>query len=271
MAKVAAMLLLAMTAGCVQHRAVVSVPQPPANDFQAYARVVETRIEKDGFASNFLRLARDEQTRARLRDGEILTSPAGALGVAPSSVALNGVQVQHWIGAMFLPRATLARALPRLQDYDNRKLYMRPEVIESHQLGRQGSTFQVYLRLSEKSIVSGVFDVVLKINYRRLDDAHLIIESRSEKITEVTSPNAPDRGLLQGLNHYWRIAASDGGLYMECEALVLSRRPPGFVQWIADPLIAQAARRTLVGTLEATRRIVESGEVSPPNPGLAGQ
>jgi len=30
------------------------------------------------------------------------------------------------------------------------------------------------------------------------------------------------------------------------------------VRWIADPLISNAARKTLINTIEATRRIIES-------------
>jgi hypothetical protein len=169
---------------------------------------------------------------------------------------------------MFLPGATLATAIPRLQNYDNRKRYMSPEVIESRQLGRQGDNFQVHLRLREKSMISAVFDAYLKIAYRRLDDRRLVIESRSERIAEVASPEAAegspaqDRGLLWGLNHYWRIAESDGGLYVECEALLLSRKLPAWMQWIGDPLISQAARKTLTGTLEATKRIIESNDAA---------
>ena len=245
------LLLLAIAAGSVRHLAAQSdrVLLPA----RAFARLVEMRIEEDGLASNFLRLAQSDEARVRLRDGQVLTSPAATLGVKPLAI-ITGGQVQHWVGAMFLPCITLAAAIPRLQDYDRRKRYMWPEVIESRQLERDGNDFKVYLRLNEKSIVSGTFDVYLSITYRMLDDQHLVIESRSERIAAV----AHDRGLLWGLNHYWRIAESDGGLYMECEALVLSRKLPGLIQWIADPMIAQAARKTLVRTLEATRRIVES-------------
>lgn len=233
----------------------------PADAFEEYARAVKNRIEEDG--SSFLRLAQSAQARARLRQGEILTSTAAALGVKPS-VAVPGGQVQHWIGSIFVPGITLAEAIPRLQDYDQRKRFMWPEVIESRQLDRQGDDFQAYLRLTEKSLVSGTFDVYLRITYRMLDETHLVIESRSERIAEASGPDAPegfpvrDRGLLWGLNHFWRITESDGGLYLECEALVLSRRTPVLIQWIADPLIAQASRKTLINTLEATGRMVRS-------------
>jgi hypothetical protein len=230
----------------------LAAAQQPPGGFDEYARQVETRIAEDG--PNFLRLAQDDGARARLRAGEVLTSPAAPRGLKPQ-VSIAGAQIQHWVGAMFLPCRTLAEAIPRLQGYDRRKLFMSPEITESSILGRDGNDFKVYLRLHEKSVVSGTFDVYLSIAYRMLDDSRLLIASRSDSIAEVATP---DRGLLRVLNHYWRVQEADGGLYVECEALVLSRKPPGLIQWIADPMIAQASRKTLLNTLEATRRMIES-------------
>lgn len=67
-----------------------------------------------------------------------------------------------------------------------------------------------------------------------------------------------DHGLLWGLNHYWRILQTDDGLYVECEALVLSRPTPFMLGWIAPPLIARAARESLIRTIRATIRIMNS-------------
>ena len=226
--------------------------------FERYASSVEARIRKDWPA--FLVLAPDAPARARLRASRTLVRPARSLGIELPSTPPTG-QIQHWVGATFIPGATLAAAIPRLEDYDRRKQYMSPEVTESQLLRRQGDDFEVYLRVTEKSVISAKFDVYLTIHYGRLDETHLMVESRSERITEVpgeATSSSPDRGLLWGLNHYWRIAEMDGGLYLECEALVLSRKPPAMVRWIADPLISKAARKTLINTIEATRRIIES-------------
>ena len=55
---------------------------------------------------------------------------------------------------------------------------------------------------------------------------------------------AKDRSLLWMLDHYWRLADLDGGVYAECEALVLARQIPVMLRWIADPLVARASRHT---------------------------
>lgn len=236
-------------------------PRPEtARAFKEYAAAVETRIQQERTTSNFIRLGSNPEARARLRAGEISASSAKALGLQPS-MAIPGGHIEHWIGAVFLPHATLAAAIPQLQNYENRKRYMSPEIIDSRTVSHQGNNFEVYLRLAERSILPGVFDLNLGIDYR-LYDKELAIESRSARIVEVAGANAPvgssvrDRGLLWALNHYWRMAEGDGGLYIECEALVLSRRPPGFAEWIIDPMIGQAARKTLISSLRATTRII---------------
>ncbi|HML15554.1 MAG TPA: hypothetical protein VK419_00950 [Bryobacteraceae bacterium] len=232
--------------------------------FKKYAASVEARIERDRFTPNFLRVASDPATRARLRAGEIPAKSAKSLGIEPS-VAIPSGLVEHWVSAAFLPHATIAAAMPQLQDYANRKRFMWPEIIDSRTLSRQGNDFEVYLRVSEKSIISGVLDMNLQITYR-MHNHDLAIDSRSEKIVEVAGADAPvgsssrDRGLLWALNHYWRMAEADGGVYLECEALTLSRRPPAMARWIADPLIAQAARKTVINTVRATMRIMASPE-----------
>ncbi len=230
--------------------------------FQQYAAAVEARIERDGGEPLFLRLAADPGARTRLRVGDVPAIAAGTLGVRPS-IAIPGGQVQHWVGAGFIPDMTIARALPKLEDYNNRKREMAPVIVESRILSHEGGEFRVWLRLQQRAVLPAVFDLILRITYRRPGIGRLEIESRTESIQEVPGVGAPrgaaarDRGLLWALNHYWRFEERDGGVYAECEALVLSRATPPLLRWIADPLIARASRRTLDATVEDTIRMVQ--------------
>ncbi len=242
---------------------------PPAtlSAFDRYAAIVEDRIRADSPAATFLRLLPDEARRARARKGEVLAESAQGLGLGPDIAIPNG-QIQHWVSAAFLHDATIDAVLPRLRNYNNRSRYMMPEITASRLTGRQGDVFQVYLRMVEKSILSGVFDLNLRLLYRTEGPDRLAIESRSVSIAAVSDPAAPvgsaakDPGLLWALNHYWRIVQVDGGLYVECEALVLSRPTPLMLGWIAHPVIAKAARESLIRTVRATLRIMNSPDAA---------
>lgn len=241
---------------------------PPAatlNAFDRYAAAVEDRIRSDSSTANFLRILPAESKRLRVRTGEVLAESGQSLGLKPDVAIPNG-QVQHWLGAAFLQNATLDGILPRLRNYNNRSRYMMPEIIVSRLTDHHGDVFQVYLRLAEKAILSGVFDLNLRVVYRNAGPGRLGIESRSKSVVEVSDTSAPagsagqDRGLLWALNHYWRILQTDGGVYVECEALVLSRQIPMLLSWIARPIIANEARGSLIKTVSATIRIMNSPE-----------
>jgi hypothetical protein len=238
-------------------------PRPETEHaFEQYAAAVEARIERDRGTSRFLRLAGDPRGRARLRGGEVPAVAAKSLGVQPS-IAIPGGQVQHWVGAGFIPGMNIARTLQKLQDYNNRKRDMAPAIVESRILSREGDQFRVWLRMQQRDLIAAVFDLIVRITYRPRESGQLEIESRTESIQEVPGLDAPrgaaarDRGLLWALDDYWRFAEQDGGVYAECEALVLARQTPVLLRWIADPLVARTSRRTLDGILEATIRMVQ--------------
>jgi len=260
-------LIGAFCAGLFSLPAAAAAPEAALDAFDRYAAVVENRIRSDATTANFLRALPDESKRTRARRGEVVVESGRALGLKPDIVIPHG-QVQHWVGAAFLKNATIDGVLPRLRNYNNRSRYMMPDIVTSQLKDRQGDVFQVYLRLSEKAILSGVFDMDLRVVYHTEEPGRLAIESRSTSVVEVAGASAPvgaaakDQGLLWALNHYWRILEMDGGLYVECEALVLSRQTPVLLDWIAPPLIAKEARGSLIKTIGATIRIMNSPDAA---------
>jgi len=78
--------------------------------------------------------------------------------------------------------------------------------------------------------------------------------SISTKIAEVKDSDHPDgeewpvgqgRGYLWRLNTYWRFEEKDGGVYMQCEALSLTRDIPLGLGWLLKPLALGEVLRTL--------------------------
>ncbi len=259
--------LVAMVLLPVAQRAFAQPPPATLEAFQEYSAAVEARTRADRSAGTYLRLNSSPESRRRLQSGEILTVPAGDLDLDPH-VSIPGGQVQHWLGAAFIPHANLAHAVRGLQNYNNRKRYMQPVIIDSRILSHNGNNFRIYLRMRQKALLSAVFDVVQRITYTAPDPTHVVIESKSESVREVPSEQSPrgtparNRGLIWVLDDYWRLTEQDGGVYIECEALVLSRQVPVLIRWFAGGLIAGASERMLAGTLKADVRIIQDAQDS---------
>ena len=66
-------------------------------------------------------------------------------------------------------------------------------------------------------------------------------------------PVGNDNGFLWRLYSYWRFQERDGGVYMECEAVSLTRDIPTGLNWLIEPIIRDLPKESLVKTLEATR------------------
>jgi hypothetical protein len=73
-------------------------------------------------------------------------------------------------------------------------------------------------------------------------------------------PVGNDHGFLWRLDSYWRFEERDGGVYIECEAISLTRDIPTGLAWLIEPIIRQLPQESLVNTLRATRNaVVQAG------------
>jgi hypothetical protein len=58
---------------------------------------------------------------------------------------------------------------------------------------------------------------------------------------------------LWKLNSYWRFEERDGGTWLECEAISLTRDVPTGLGWIVLPIIRDLPKQSLENTLRSTR------------------
>jgi hypothetical protein len=61
---------------------------------------------------------------------------------------------------------------------------------------------------------------------------------------------------LWRLDSYWRFEERDGGVYIECQAISLTRDIPTGLGWLITPIIRNLPRESLANTLAATQRAV---------------
>ena len=84
----------------------------------------------------------------------------------------------------------------------------------------------------------------------------------STKISEVSDAGKPGEheqppgtghGFLWRLNSYWRFDERDGGTWVECEAISLTRDVPLGLGLIIEPIIRNLPKESLEHTLRSTR------------------
>ena len=173
----------------------------------------------------------------------------------------NGL-IHDWIGAVFVPQTTVEATLARVQDYDNHKNIYKPEVMDSKLLSHDGNNFQIFLRLLKKKIITVVLDTDHDVHYQQVDGTRWFCRSHTTRIAEVDDPGTPKEkvlppdtgyGFLWRLYSYWRFQEQDGGVYVECRAISLSRDIPIGLGWIIEPIVRKLPRESLINTLKATR------------------
>ena len=73
---------------------------------------------------------------------------------------------------------------------------------------------------------------------------------------EKSGRSARAGGYLWRLNTYWRFEEKDDGVYMQCEALSLTRDIPLGLGWLLRPLVTRIPRESLNRALGQTRAAV---------------
>lgn len=228
-----------------------------AEAFERYVRDAERRIdERVHGRRSFLWADESAERKVAARASVVV----GAPGERSLSNVPDGL-IHHWVGAAFLPGVSLPQTLALLQDYDNHARIYPPEVAASKLLGRSGNDFRIHYRLLKKKVITVVLNTEHEVRYFRLDDRRWHSRSYTTKIAEVENagkaggremPVGNDNGFLWRLYSYWRFAERDGGVWIECEAISLTRDIPTGLGWLVKPVIQDLPRESLTATLQNT-------------------
>jgi hypothetical protein len=221
--------------------------------FDRYVRATEARM-KDELSSN---------------DRFVKPVKAGAFAIEALKTREAGKEIEvpdglihHWVGTVFVPGATVSQAVALLQDYNRHAEIYRPAVARSKIISRDGDRFRVYLRFFMKKGITVVMNSDHDAQFFRPspDRAHSRIYST--RIAEAENPDTPkerekpvgnDGGYLWRLYSYWRFLERDGGVYVQCESISLTRGIPTGLGWLIGPFVTSIPRESLTFTLETTR------------------
>lgn len=180
-----------------------------------------------------------------------------------SPLAVPQGLIHDWVGAMFMSDRTVKQVVALLQDYPNHKNVYKPEVIESGIVSRSDDSFQIYLRLLKKKIITVVLDTYHDVVYSWPAPNRGLCTSHSTQVQEVEHAgtpkeitSAPDTGygFLWRLYSYWRFESTIGGVVVECRAISLSRNVPQALAGVINPIVRSLPKESLIHTLQATRK-----------------
>lgn len=244
--------------------------QKTTDAFDRYVAATEARFANElrpGGPFLYVDALKDDQKRAayeQLKQGEILVEKLQTRASGVSADVPNGM-VHHWVGLIFIPGATLAQTLPLVKDYDRRAELYKPDVIASRTLSHHGDDFTMFLRLHQKKFTTVDFNTDYAVHWGQVSPARVYSNSISTRIAEVKDPDKPDgeelpvgtgHGYLWRLNTYWRFEEKDGGVYLQCEAVSLTRDMPTGLGWLLKPLVTSIPRQSLNRALGQTRKVV---------------
>lgn len=224
--------------------------------FDAYVRTAENQMAV-GDDVSFVWLADTGASRERLRNGEILIHHENK-GKVPDGI------VHDWTGSMFIRGVSVDDVVETLLDF-NRHKTVYPEVVDSRVLEKTAGRARTFLRIQRTKIVTVVYNTEYDLQYVRASPTRWQSRSHSTRIAQIDDAGEPgekempvgnDSGYLWRLNAYWRIETSDGGSFVSCRAISLSRGIPFGLGWLVKPFVSSLPRESLLATLDGTRNAV---------------
>lgn len=266
---VSLLLAAVMAAGAPPNSATADSPHAAAYQaFDRYIQLTEQRVSYElspgGAFLNVDTLNNDDRDAAyaKLRGGDVRIEALATLD-SGEKIACPACMIQHWVGVVFIPGATLQQTLTLMQDYDHQAEIFAPDVMRAKILSHSGDDFTVFMRFHRAMVITVVLDTEHRIHYQYIDGTHAASRAVSTRVQEVEHAGTAnervlaegkDNGYLWRINNYWKFLQRDGGTYVQCESVSLSRDIPTGFAWLVAPFAESVPRDSLRFTLEAARK-----------------
>jgi hypothetical protein len=239
-------------------RLLMGEPSPAAVfAFNSYSKAVESRLAQQHRSPNTFLAASDlEGAETRVRQEELIIER-----LTPSTGAnFSGTLLHHWRGTAFAPRAKAADFERLMRDFNSYPQHFSPQVLQAKVFTQRGDRMQAWMRVRQRHVITVVMDTTYDITFGHLDVEHGYSISQSTQIAEINSPGTDaertldaneEHGFLWRLNTYWSYEERDGGLYLQIEAVSLTRSIPSGLGWAIRPYVESIPRESLEFTLRS--------------------
>jgi hypothetical protein len=249
--------------------------------WQEYVEAANTQMQEHLVPGHPFLLTDTDENQAsatRLRTGEILVSPAGEH--IPKHVP-SGL-IHDWNGQVFIPNATIHDLLPVVRDYNCYKAVYKPAVIDSKTIAAESSPGspvsedQFHMLLMNKTLIAKTaLDIDFRSSYVRVPDVRGSDQrwysiSDSTRIQEIAGYGTDGQHMLpedEGTGLIWRTYSitryeeRDGGVYIELQAIVLSRDIPFILRYVVSPIVRRVSREALMTSLHQTQEAVRTSKL----------
>jgi hypothetical protein len=214
--------------------------------------------------SPFLWVDEDPVRRQQLSSGQIVIAPLGKSNPLPVPYGL----VHHWIGAVFIPGATIQDLSAVVGDYGRYSEIYRPTLIKAQLLDSSDDEqkFSI-LWVQRVLLVTAAFYTEWDSNYFTLNSRRGYMTFSSTRVQQIEHYGEKDERRLapdEGSGYLWRLVSfarfeeRDGGLCLELEVIGLSRDLPGSLRFLLRPVIEHVPRQALATKLDQTRQAIRS-------------
>lgn len=227
--------------------------------FAQHISSLEERLKARQGGEKFLGLDDTAERREEMRRGAIRIEPSQGSGI----LDVKGGLIQDWTGTVFIPGVSLSHVLSIVQDYPKHAQIYKPEIVGATVQSHSGNDYAVRIRIvKSKLFLSVVLKTDHQIHFTTLSPEKAYSQAQATRIAEVAEAGKPgehelpvgkDRGLLWGMRGYWFFEEADGGVYVQCQSVTLTRDVPFGMGKLFSPILRTLPTESLRGSLEKTR------------------
>lgn len=222
-----------------------------------YLQVEKTRMV-DRAQSHFLWADESQDRLRRVRAGEVVVAPVGH---TPEGVP--GGLIHHWVGAAFVQGAELDDVIRVVRDYDRYTEFYKPSVVDAKTISRKQEEDRFDVVVLDKAMFKKrAIDSEYESRFTQVEPGKVYSFAATTHVQEIADltegnprkiPESESSGYIWRLSTITRFEERDGGVYIETEALALSRTIPGALHWVVDPIVRRVSRASIATSLEQTR------------------
>jgi hypothetical protein len=237
--------------------------------WQEYVRSADARMQSRLDTDKpFLWIDETTDRALPVRRGEIVVMPMVGQGTRDVPEGL----IHDWIGGVFIPNTSIDKLLAIVHDYDRYKEIYRPVVTDSHSeacaADREFSMIWQRHVLFVNASIQGRFQahefaVDPHRRYSIIDATSIQEIERYGHSGQHLLPPDNGSGFMWRMHSISRYEQRDGGVYLEVEAIALTRDVPPSLRWMVNPVVHRLSINSLTTTLRQTRQAVNMEPATP--------